>query len=83
MSQLTEADEGKDVVDAAGETVGIITNVRHGTAYVDTDPSITESLKAKLGWGDVDDDGDTYPLEDATIASITDEEIRLSDNLRP
>lgn len=73
---LTETDEGKDVVDENGDKIGIVSSVRGGTAYVDPDPGLTDSLKSRLGWGDVDQDD--YPLNDSQIQTVTDDEIRLS-----
>lgn len=72
---FTQADEGKAVVDATGEDVGIVTDIEHGTAHVDPDPGITDSIKSKLGWGDRTED--TYPLQEERVASVTDDEIRL------
>lgn len=72
---VTDDDEGKDVVNERGEKIGIVSDVRHGTAYVDPDPGLTDEIKSKLGWGDVDDDD--YPLQEARIREVTDDEIRL------
>ncbi|MFC6824476.1 PRC-barrel domain containing protein [Halopelagius fulvigenes] len=72
---VTDSEEGKDVVNERGDKIGIVSDVRHGTAYVEPDPGITDEIKAKLGWGDVDDDN--YPLQEARIREITDDEIRL------
>lgn len=77
MSTITASLEGKPVVDAQGETVGIVSSVRHGTAYVDPDPGITERVTAKLGWADVEDED--YPLQEAEVAAVTDDEVRLRD----
>lgn len=73
---ITEQDEGKRVVDTTGETVGVVAEVRDGTAYVDPDASLTDKLAAKLGWGDRDED--TYPVTTADIDTVTDDEIRLN-----
>lgn len=72
---ITDDMVGKDVVDITGTKVGIVTSVRQGTAYVDPDPGITDELKAKLGWEDVDEED--YPLQVASIESVTDDEVRL------
>jgi|AntDeeMinimDraft_5_1070356.scaffolds.fasta_scaffold00092_27 hypothetical protein len=72
----TEADEGKMVVDATGEEVGMVTDVKGGTMYVDAHPSITDRIKSVLDWGGHDDDA--YPLEAENIASITDDEVQLA-----
>jgi hypothetical protein len=72
---ITQDDEGKDVVDAAGEKIGMIDEVEASTAYVDPNPSLTDRIKAALDWGDVDE-GD-YPLPAEQISEITDDEVRL------
>lgn len=76
---VTEDDEGKRVVNAAGEKVGIVSGISGGTAYVDPDPGLADALKSKLGWGDVDEDD--YPLKGDRIDTITDDEIRLQRDL--
>ena len=73
---FSDGDKGKKVVNARGETVGRVVDVRHGTAYVDPDPSLGDTIMSKLGWGDAD--GDEYPLQEANVAEITDDEVRLS-----
>lgn len=78
MVQFSEDDEGKSVV-VDGDTVGIVSEVEHGTAYVDPDTGITDKLKAKLDWGDRDED--TYPLQEQAVDTVTDDEIRLRSNL--
>ncbi|MFC7046100.1 PRC-barrel domain containing protein [Halobacteriaceae archaeon GCM10025711] len=77
---ITEDDEGKKVVHGS-ETVGRIVDVEHGTAYIDPDPGITETLMGKLGWGDQASDSDTYPLQEESVEAVTDDEIRLKDAL--
>lgn len=74
-NDLTETDEGKPVVDSTGETIGVVSAVRSGTAYVDPDPGLTERLRSRLGWENVDQDD--YALDESEIESVTDEEIRL------
>lgn len=73
---LSEEDEGKDIVDSNGERIGMVKSVESGTAYVDADPDLTDSIKSSLGWGDVDQDD--YKLEGDQIDTVTDDEIRLS-----
>lgn len=72
---FTEDDEGKTVVNDQGDEVGIIADVEHGTAYVDPDPGVTDKIKSKLGWDDRGED--TYPLQEESVDSVTDDEIRL------
>jgi hypothetical protein len=67
------------VVDAHAETVEMISEVRDGTAYVDMDPGITDSIRSKLGWGDADTDD--YALNTNRIDTVTDDEDRLKSNL--
>ncbi len=43
-------DEGKRVVNANGEEIGIVQNISGGTAHVDLSPGITDTIKSKLGW---------------------------------
>lgn len=74
-TRLTEDDEGKRVVSTDGEKIGMVAEVRSGTAYVDPDPGMFDQIKAKLNWGDVDED--TYPLNADDVAEVTDDEIRL------
>lgn len=75
MTAITEDDEGKRVVDSTGETVGRISSVQHGKAYVDPDPGITGTIMSKLGWDD--EDMDDYPLEEHEVEEVMDDEIRL------
>lgn len=78
MVQFSETDEGKSVV-VDDEKVGIVSEVRHGTAYVDPDPGVTDKIKAKLDWGEADED--TYPLQEEVVDTVTDDEIRVRSNL--
>lgn len=74
--QLTDAEEGKTLVTESGDEIGVIAEVRSGTAYVDPDPGTFDSIKSKLGWGDVDED--TYPLSGDDVAEVTEDKVRLS-----
>lgn len=73
--ELSNDDQGKDVVDERGETVGIVAEVEGQTAYIDPQPGLTDRLKARLNWGGHGDDD--YPVEAAQISDITDDEIVL------
>lgn len=75
-TNLTERDEGKDVVNADGDTVGTISGFRGGRAHVDPDPGITDKLMSTLGWEDVDDDD--FVLESDQVERITDDEVHLA-----
>lgn len=72
---LTEDAVGNDVVDAQGDKIGIVTAIEHGTPRVDSDPGLTDTFKAKLGWEDSGEED--YPLQEAAIDTVTDDEVRL------
>jgi hypothetical protein len=72
---LTEEDEGKRVVTDDGDEIGVVAEVEGGRAHVQPDPGMLDSLSAKLGWGDANED--TYPIENDKIRAVTDDEIRL------
>lgn len=75
--ELTEDDVGKQVVDATGEKIGMVTDVDEaGNAmYVDAHPGITERIKATLGWGKGDEDD--YRLRAGQIERITGDRVEL------
>lgn len=73
---LSEEDEGKKVVTASGDDVGRVVEVKGGSAYVDPDPGLTDTIMSKLGWGDQDED--TYRLESSAIDTVTDDEIHIN-----
>ena len=75
-TRVIEEDEGKPVVDAAGDPVGMVEEVRGGKAYVDPEPGLVDRIKSKLGWGDADE-GD-YTIDEESIERVTDDEIELS-----
>jgi len=74
-TNITDDDEGKKVIGADGEEVGRVVEVSHGTAHVDPDPGVSDTIMSKLGGGDSGDEA--YPLQEERIESVTDDEIRL------
>jgi len=76
---LTDDDEGKEVVDASGNTLGIVTEVVEETASVEPDPSLLETTKAEVGWAD--GDADEYNVHEDAIETKADERIHLRGNL--
>lgn len=78
--EFTEDDVGKSVVTSSGSRVGLVSAYRHGTAYVDPDPGIKRKVTAALGWESIDDE-DGYPLQEAAVATISDDEVRLRSDL--
>ena len=75
---VTDDDQGKAVVDSSGQEIGMVTEIRSGTAYVNADPGLTDTIRSKLGWGDADEDD--YALDESRIHTVTDDEIRLKDS---
>ena len=76
-TEISKDDAGKRVVNSEGNKIGMISEVKNGTAYVDPDPGIADSIRSRLGWGDAD--ADDYQLESGRIHAITDDEVRLKD----
>jgi len=75
-AEITQEDEGKPVV-RENDTLGRIVNVEHGTAYVDPDPSVTDTIMSKLGWSDETKRDETYPLADKSVVEVTSDEVRV------
>lgn len=75
-SILTEEDEGKTVINADGNQIGRVVKVEHGNAHVDPDPSLTDTIRSKLGWGE--DDVENYRLDSSDIKHVSDDEIHLN-----
>lgn len=75
MARLTSDDAGKRIVDSNGEELGIVDEVTNGTAHVNPDPGLTDQIRAKLGWGEADQED--FVLQEDRIDTVTDDEIRL------
>ena len=73
--ELSQTEEGKRVFDGTGDSVGVVAEVRDGTAYVDPDDDVDGELKSKLDWGPTGET--TYPLRHDAVDEVTDEAIRL------
>ncbi|WP_459193058.1 PRC-barrel domain containing protein [Halosimplex sp. J119] len=74
-TSITDADEGKKVVDSGGEEIGRVVEVRGGQAHIEPDPGVSDTVMSKLGWGSRSED--SFPLDESDIESVTDDEIRL------
>jgi cell shape-determining protein MreC len=72
---LTAADEGKKVVNADGDLIGLVVSVDQGTAYIDPDPELTDTIRSQRGRGEAD--RKNYRLETASIERVSDNEIHL------
>jgi len=75
MVAPSEDDEGKTVVNAAGDEIGMVVDVEGDTMYVDPDPSITDRIRTALGWEEHGED--TYPVERENVARIEDDQVVL------
>ncbi len=69
-------DEGKSVVNNSGDEVGRVIEVQHGTAYVEPDAGLTDTVESKLGWGDSNED--SYQLNANSIERVSGDEIHLN-----
>ncbi|MCU4802580.1 hypothetical protein OB920_19630 [Halobacteria archaeon HArc-gm2] len=81
MATLSSDDEGKFLVDAEDEQIGIVTEVDAdaNVAYVDPDPGIGEAWLEGFGYGDADEDDIRVPFD--AVSTVTDEEIRVPRDL--
>ncbi|WP_254536730.1 hypothetical protein [Halomarina litorea] len=77
MTTLTDGDEGKILVDANGEDIGIVTAVRRDVAFVDPEPGFVEGLLA--AFGRTDEDSDDIEVPQDAVETVTDREVRLRD----
>lgn len=81
MSILSPEDEGKFLMDAHAEQIGIVTEVdpEAQVAYIEPEPDVGEALIQGLGFGDADDDDIEVPAD--AVDTITDTELRVSADL--
>jgi hypothetical protein len=81
MSILSTEDEGKYLMDAEGEQIGIVTQVDTGenVAYVEPDPDIAEAVVQGFGFGDADEDDIRVPGD--SVDTVTDTELRVPRDL--
>lgn len=76
---ITDAQTGGTVQTSEGETVGTITRVEDGTAYVEPASEAPDTLLATLGWDEEErasPEGE-YPLPRTAIDSVGEAEITL------
>ncbi|WP_336003430.1 hypothetical protein [Halorientalis halophila] len=74
---LRETDEGKTVVDDAGESIGMVTAVRDDGLYVFPDPSLVDRVKATLDWEGHDEDA--YRVDRERVVQVTGTEVVITD----
>ena len=81
MTVLSPEDEGKFLMDAKAEQIGIVTEVapEEQVAYVDPDPDVSDAILQGLGFGDANSDDIEVPAK--AVETVTDSEIRVSRDL--
>ncbi|PSQ44544.1 hypothetical protein BRD14_00885 [Halobacteriales archaeon SW_5_68_122] len=81
MTVLSPEDEGKFLMDAKAEQIGIVTEVdsEEQVAYVDPDPDVSDAILQGLGFSDANSDDIEVPSE--AVETVTDTEIRVSRDL--
>ncbi len=73
---LTDAEVGKKVINEDGDELGRVMAVESGTAHVDPEPGLADTILSKFGWSDKS--SDTYRLESSRVEAITDDHIRVN-----
>lgn len=72
-------DEGKRVVTADGDMVGMIERASGSSAHVKPDSGLPQSIRRRLGW--TEEGEDTYRLQHSKVDRITQDEVHLKKNL--
>ncbi len=72
-------DKGKNVVTADDETVGRVEEASGMTAQIETEGGLSQSIRRRLGW--TEEEEETYELDKSNVEEITDDEIKLKNNL--
>lgn len=78
-TSLREDDRGKRVLNPDGTVVGRLVGVENGRGYVRSELGLLETLKARLGWSDPTEGA--HPLDEGSIAEITDDAVHLRGSL--
>ena len=81
MTVLSPEDEGKFLMDAKAEQIGIVTEVdsEEQVVYVDPDPDVSDAILQGLGFGDANSDDIEVPSE--AVETVTDTELRVARDL--
>lgn len=81
MTVLSNADEGKILMDVRGEEIGVVTEVdpEEQVAYVDPEPGFANAVIQGLGYGGKGDDDIEVPA--SSVATVTDTELRVNIDL--
>ncbi|PSP75257.1 hypothetical protein BRC86_03740 [Halobacteriales archaeon QS_3_64_16] len=73
---ITQEDEGKPVVDARDDKIGVVAEVEGDTAWIEFNPDTTNEIKTRLGFGDTSGEN-TNPIEEDQIDAVGDDKIIL------
>ena len=73
---ITTEDEGKPVVDARDDQIGVVAEVEGDTAWIEFDPGLTDEVKNRLGFGDTSGQ-DTNPIDEEQIDAVGDDKVIL------
>lgn len=79
VRDFTANDEGKSVMTADGDPVGIIDRVTDTDAFVKPDAGLSQSTRNKLGWTQKGEE--TYQLRKSKVQSIDEDAIHLRSSL--
>lgn len=78
-TNVTNDDKGKRVVNFNGDNVGVVSGVEGDAAHVSPDAELSDVIRSKLGWSDMNES--EYVLPNDQIEAVTDEEIRLKNDI--
>jgi hypothetical protein len=73
---ITQEDEGKPVVDARDDKIGVVAEVEGDTAWIEFNPDTTSEIKSRLGFGDTSGEN-TSPIEENQIDAVGDDKVIL------
>lgn len=73
--RLSEDDVGKRVEDGSGMAIGYVVAVEDGTPFVETEPDLSDSIRAALGWSG--DESEAVHLREDAVVGVTDDAVRL------
>lgn len=76
---FTSDDEGKSVLTADGDMVGVIEETAGSYAHVKPHDDLSQSIRRRLGW--TEEGEDTYRLDKSKISKFSGDEVHLKRNL--
>jgi hypothetical protein len=79
MATISKSDEGKEVRDANGELLGLVTEIDGEQAYIDPDPDLIDGIRTLVNQGDADEDA--LSVHEEAIDEVTDDAIHLEESI--